>query len=85
MYSIRHLLHKGHFLGTPIVPTALPAHPPRHAVAAVEEEEKAAVVGEVVEEGLDLRPGAPHEEVLMTAPSPRSLLIIPPNCVCRRR
>ena len=51
-------------------------------MAAVEEE--AAVVGEVVEEGLDLRPGAPHEEVIMTAPWLRSILIrqivILPHC-----
>ena len=54
-------------------------------MAAVEEEEEAAAVGEVAEEGLDLLPGAPHEEVIMTAPSPRSILIrqvvIPLHCV----
>ena len=42
----------------------------------------AAVVGEVVEEGLDPRPGAPHEEVIttMTGPSPQSQVVIPPHC-----
>ena len=53
-------------------------------MAAVEEE-AAVVLVEVVEEGLDLLPGAPHEEVIMTAPSPRSILIrqvvIPLHCV----
>ena len=46
------------------------------AVAAVEEE--AAVVGEVVEEGLDLRPGAAHEEGIMTMAGPQ--VVIPPHC-----
>ena len=71
---IRRRLRKGRFLGTPIVPNAPLKHLPRCEVAAV--------VGEVVEEGLDPRPGAPHEEVIttMTGPSPQSQVVIPPHC-----
>ena len=80
---IRRRLRKGRFLGTPIVPNAPLKHLPRCEVAAVTAvEEEAAVVGEVVEEGLDPRPGAPQEEVIttMTGPSPQSQVVIPPHC-----
>ena len=80
---IRRRLRKGRFLGTPIVPNAPLKHLPRCEVAAVTAvEEEAAVVGEVVEEGLDPRPGAPQEEVIttMTGPSPQSQVVILPHC-----
>ena len=91
-YSIRRLLRTGRSLETPTNPSALPTHPPRHAVAEV-----GVVVAEVgvgvgeeegVEEDLDLRRRL-HKEAITTAPLPRSLLscqaAIPPQFVRRPR